>query len=231
MTSPDYSVPLYNRILRSIFRPIFRGIFHLISRVRITGLENVPKSGAYLIAINHVSIFEPPLMLAFWPSAPEAAGAVDIWSRPGQSLLARIYGGIPVHRGQYDRKLIATLLDVLKSGRPLLIAPEGGRSHVPGMRRALPGVAYIIDQAKVPVIPVGVVGSTDDFLEKGLHGKRPTIEMRIGKPIHLPLLEGKGEARREARQRNADLIMKHITTLLPPEYHGVYADQDLTKET
>lgn len=231
MTSPDYSVPLYNRILRSIFRPIFRGIFHLISHVRITGLENVPKSGAYLIAINHVSIFEPPLMLAFWPTAPEAAGAVDIWSRPGQSILARIYGGIPVHRGQYDRKLLDTLLDVLESGRPLLIAPEGGRSHVPGMRRALPGVAHIIDKAKVPVIPVGVVGSTDDFLEKGLRGKRPTIEMRIGKPIHLPLLEGKGEARREARQRNVDHIMTHIAALLPPEYHGVYADEDLTKET
>jgi 1-acyl-sn-glycerol-3-phosphate acyltransferase len=48
--------------------------------------------------------------------------------------------------------------------------------------------------------------------------------LRIGRPFTLPAIEGRGEARREARQRNADLVMQHIAGLLPPEYRGVYAD-------
>jgi 1-acyl-sn-glycerol-3-phosphate acyltransferase len=199
----------------------------LLSRVHITGKENVPESGAYLITINHVSLFEPPFALAFWPKAAEGAGAVDIWGRTGQSLLVRLYGGIPVHRGEYDRELIDTMLGVLKSGRPLLIAPEGGRTHTTAMRRALPGTAYLADLAGVPVVPVGIVGTSDDFLERALHGHRPEIEMRIGPPFILPPIAGRGEERRSARQRNADLIMRKIAALLPPEYHGVYAEKSV----
>lgn len=222
MSNQLYRVPLHTRWMRSILRPIFRGIFHIISHVKISGRENVPSKGAYLIAINHVSLFEPPFVLAFWPIAPEAAGAADIWERRGQSLLARSYGGIPVRRGEYDRNLIDLLLNVLKSGRPLVIAPEGGRSHSPGMKRALPGAAYLADQAGVPVVPVGILGAVDDFLASGLRGKRPTIEMRIGQPFRLTPITSKGEARRILRQKNADQIMLHIAALLPPEYQGVY---------
>jgi 1-acyl-sn-glycerol-3-phosphate acyltransferase len=225
MTEQGYRLPFSTRLLRVFLRPLFRGLFHLLSRVRITGKENVPASGAYLITINHVSLFEPPFALAFWPVAAEGAGAVDIWDRTGQSLLVRLYGGIPVHRGEYDRKLIDTLLSVLKAGRPLLIAPEGGRTHTLAMRRALPGTAYLADLAGVPVIPVGVVGTSDDFLERALHGHRPEIEMRIGPPFRLPPINGKGEQRRNARQENADLIMRKIAALLPPEYQGVYAEK------
>jgi len=224
MTNPSYSVPWRIRLARLVLRAAFRGIFHLLSRVVITGLENVPKKGAYLIAINHISLFEAPLVTSFWPTAPEVAGAVEVWERPGQALLARWYGGIPVHRGQYDRQLIETALSALRSGYPLLIAPEGGRSHEIGMRRAQPGVAYFIDEARLPVIPVGVVGSTDDFLARCLRWERPTIEMHIGKPFELLPIEGKGQARREMRQRNADLVMAQIAALLPPGYRGIYAD-------
>ena len=227
MTELGYRLPLRTRLFRAVLRPFFRGLFHVLSRVRITGKENVPQSGPYLITINHVSTFEPPFALAFWPVAAEAAGAVDIWDRTGQSLLARLYGGIPVHRGEYDRKLVDTLLSVLKSGRPLLIAPEGGRTHTLAMRRALPGAAYLADLAEVLVVPAGVVGTSDDFLDRALHGHRPEIEMRIGPPFRLPAITGKGEERRRARQMNTDLIMQRIAALLPAEYHGVYAEKPI----
>jgi len=158
-----YQLPWYVRIVRPPLRAFFRGVFHILSHVKVSGLENVPKKGAYIVAINHVSLFEAPFVTAFWPAAFEVAGAADVWDRPGQGLLARLYGGIRIHRGQYDRQMIDITLSVLRSGRPLLLAPEGGRSHQTGMRRAKPGVAYLMDKAGVPVVPVGVVGSTDDF--------------------------------------------------------------------
>lgn len=198
-------------------------VFRLISEVRITGASNIPDGEPYVIAINHISIIEPPFVIAFWPVAPEAVGAKEIWERKGQSLLARFYGGIQVHRGEYDRRLFDTMIKVINSGRPLLIAPEGGRSHTPGLQPALPGVAYLIDKSGAPVLPVGIIGSTDDFLKKAFTFQRPVLEMRIGELTMIPGVEGKGEERRKALKDNADLIMFKLAELLPPEYQGVYA--------
>jgi 1-acyl-sn-glycerol-3-phosphate acyltransferase len=220
--SKGYQLPLGVRLRRRLLRPLFRFLFRLLARVQINGVEHIPSSGPYLIAVNHVSIYDPPFVLAFWPVAPEAAGAVELWQRRGQAWLVRWYGTIPVHRGEYDRRLLATIQAALRSGRPLMIMPEGGRSHVPGMRRAQPGIAYIVEKSGVPVVPVGVVGTTDDFLKRALHGERPLLQMNIGRPLHLPPIEGKGEMRRAARQRNADMVMEHIAALLPPEYRGIY---------
>ena len=219
-----YTVQLRHRLARAVLRPAFRLLFHILSPVTIAGRENVPKKGAYLIALNHVSSYDPPFIVAFWPTAPEAAGAVEIWERPGQSILARMFGGIQVHRGQFDRQVLEKMIAALQSGRPLVIAPEGGRSHTPGMRQAEPGVAYLADKAGVPVIPVGIVGTTDDYAEKAFRFKRPPLEMRIGKPMRLPPVEGKGVARHRSLQANADILMREIAALLPPEYLGVYAD-------
>lgn len=218
----EYSVPLYNRIFRSAFRPIFRLIFHLLSDVKIIGKENIPSQGAYLITINHISLFEPPFMLAFWPIAPEGAGAVEIWNRPGQAILVRLYGGIQVHRGEFDRQALEGMIAALQSGRPLLLAPEGRRSHGHGMQRALPGAAYIVEKTGVPVLPVGVVGTSDNFFNRAIRLQRPRIEMRIGKPVTLPPVIGKGASRRETLQANADQIMLAIAALIPAEYHGAY---------
>ena len=220
-----YQVPRRVRLFRWLARPAFRGLFHLFGPVKVTGVENVPRQGAYLIVMNHISLYDPPFVLAFWPVAPEGVGAVDIWQRKGQSTLVRYYGGIPVHRGEYDRQVIEKLIAVLDSGRPLVISPEGGRSHTPGMRRASPGVAYLVEKAGVPVVPVGVVGTTDDYLQRAMHGKRPLLEMRIGAAFRLDGAQDFGLPRRAVRQRNTDRIMLQIAALLPPDYRGVYADE------
>lgn len=225
--SVPYRVPLFNRFARKVLRPIFRGLFHLLSSVHICGLEHVPKQGAYLVAINHISLYEAPFIVAFWPTELEAMGAVEVWQRKGQNILARLYYGIQVHRGQYDRQVMEQALAILTSGRPLLIAPEGGRTHRPGLRRAYPGIAYLVERSGVPVVPVGIVGSTDDFLQRALRFERPKLEMNIGKPLQLPPILAKGEARRQARQLNADRVMLAIAALLPPDYRGVYADFSL----
>lgn len=221
----QYMVPMHTRLLRHIMRPIFRAIFWSLMKVKRSGMENIPLKGPYIIAINHVSQYDPPFCLAFWPKPPEAAGAVDLWDRPVISTLASLYGGIPVHRGQYDRKLIDTLVSALESGRPVLIAPEGTRSHAPGMNRAMPGIVFLTDRVSAPVIPVGIVGTTDDLLHQAFHFKRPVIEMRIGKPMFLPHLAGRGEQRRKLRQAQVDEIMLKIAELLPPEYQGVYGEE------
>ncbi len=224
MSKNAFHLSAWVHVRRSIMRAVISGVFRLVGRVRITGAGNIPRGTPYMAAVNHVSIYDPPFLLTFWPEILQGIGAVDVFDKPIQGDLLRMYGTVPVHRGQYDRELLDAVLAMLSAGYPVMIAPEGGRSHVPGLRRAKPGVAWLLDEARVPVVPVGIVGTTDDFLARGLRGKRPPLELNIGKPFTLPPLEGRGEERREARQRNADLVMQHIAGLLPLEYRGVYAD-------
>jgi 1-acyl-sn-glycerol-3-phosphate acyltransferase len=226
MTS--YKIPLHIKIKRVFLLSAFRMLYRTLGRVKVTGQENVPLGTPYVIAMNHISIFDPPLVVSFWPEKPEVIGAADVFEKKGQGLILSIYGVIPVQRGGYDRVLLEKILAILKVGRSLVIAPEGARSHVPAMKRAMPGIGYIIEHAQVPVIPVGLVGTTDDFWRRSMRGEKPQLEMHIGKPIIFPAVTEKGTKRREARQQNADLVMCHIAGLLPEEYHGVYAGQAIS---
>ncbi|MEW6094472.1 MAG: lysophospholipid acyltransferase family protein [Chloroflexota bacterium] len=220
-----YRVAWWRRwIGRPLVRLLLGALFHILAPIKITGKVNIPFGKPYIVAFNHVSLYDPPFVGVFWPEQLEVMGAVEVWSKPGQNVLARLWGGIQVHRGDYDRALFDKVISALTSGHPLLIAPEGGRSHAPGMRQAKPGIAYIVEQTGVPVIPVGIVGTTDDFWQKASKGKRPALEMHIGKPLQLPPVEGRGEARRLSRQANADYVMRAIAGLLPEEYRGVYAN-------
>lgn len=222
--SDGYQVPFKFRMSRPVLKAAVRGIFHVLGKVKIIGKENIPIGKPYVVAMNHVSIFDPPFAAAFWPKQLEIIGASDVFEKPFQGDLLRAYGVIPVHRGDYDRALFGRIISVIKAGYPLLIAPEGGRSHATAMRRAKPGIAYIVEKTNVPVVPVGLVGTTEDYFRRAARGMRPLLEMRIGRPIHLPEITSRGIQKQEARQANADLVMNYLAGLLPKEYHGVYAD-------
>ncbi len=222
--SEAYQVPLRFKISRPILKAVFRFLFRVLGRVTIIGAENIPRGKPCVAAMNHVSIFDPPLAGSFWPGPLEVIGAIDVFDKPFQGQILRAYGVIPVHRGDYDRPLFTRMINILEAGYPILISPEGARSHVPGLKQAKQGVAYLVEKTGVPVVPVALVGTTEDFWQRARHGERPPLEIRIGKPIQLPELTGKGTERHEARQNNADLVMRYIAGLLPVEYRGEYAE-------
>lgn len=222
--SEIYRVPFRFRLSRPVVLAALRLSFNILGRVKVTGKDNIPYGKPYVLAMNHISIFDPPLIASFWPEKLEIIAASEVFSKPGQGLILKLYGVIPVHRGEYDRALMKRLISLIKSGFPLLISPEGARSHVTALQRAFPGIAYIIQETGVPVVPVGIIGTTDDFWQRAKRGEKPQLEIRIGSPFNLPRITEKGAARREARQRNADLVMRHVAGLLPEDYRGVYAD-------
>jgi len=224
--SEMYRVPLSIQISRRFLRLFFKSLFRLLGKVELIGLENIPDHNRYLIVFNHVSLVEVPFITAFWPGIIEIIGAAAVWERGFQALIAKMWSGIKVDRTQYDRDVFKQVERVLAAERPLMISPEGGRSHQPGLRRGKPGVAYILDKTNVVVVPVGVVGNTMDFLTKGLQLKKPPIQMIVGEPFVVPPLEGRGKERRLNRQRNTDIIMARLAALLPEDYRGVYVDYE-----
>ena len=221
-----YRVPLRTRISRRILRLFFKILFHIVGKVELFGMDNIPDHNRYVIVFNHVSLVEVPFIAAFWPKVIEIIGALAVWERGFQALIAKMWAGIQVDRTQFDREVFKQVELVLQAEQPLMISPEGGRSHHPGLRRGKAGVAYITDKVDVVVLPVAVVGNTIDFLTKGLRLKRPTIQMIVGEPFVVPPLKGRGEERRSARQKNTDYIMAQLAALLPENYRGVYVDYE-----
>lgn len=218
-----YRVSPYTRYIREMVRLTAKSMFHLMCKVKVSGFENVPLHGPYLVVFNHVSLYDPPVVLTFWPNQLEILGAIDVWSRKGQGILARLWGGIPINRDEIHRDAMNQTLAVLNSNLPLLISPEGGRSHAPGLRRAKTGVVYLAEASQAPIIPVGIVGTTDDFLQNAFQGKKPTIEMNIGEAFTVPDPEdAKKLFPKEIRQKKADYIMSKIAKLLPTNYRGYY---------
>lgn len=222
----EYRVPLKIRISRRFMRVFFRTLFHVLGKVELIDMENIPEDNRYVIVFNHVSIVEVPFIAAFWPRIIEIIGALAVWDRGYQGVIARMWAGIQVDRTQYDREVFKQVDRVLKAGYPLMISPEGGRSHTPGLRRGKAGVAFIVDNADVPVLPVAVVGNTIDFLNKALKFDRQVIQMIVGEPFKVPPIQGKGMERRLSRQKNTDYMMARLAALLPENYRGVYADYE-----
>jgi 1-acyl-sn-glycerol-3-phosphate acyltransferase len=218
----DYKIPFYNHAARRFIRPVFKALFNILSSVERIGFENIPHD-PYILIFNHVSLFEAPLIVAYWPTFPEVLGASDVWNRPGQDILAKAYGGIPIDRGEIDRTALHRTVDAVLSGKSLAIAPEGGRSHTPGMRKAKAGITYLFEKTKVNIVPLAMVGTTDDFLSNLLQLKRPRASMIVGKPFFLPEFDEKGKTGSELRQEKVDFVMKKIAELLPEEYRGYYS--------
>lgn len=216
----SYKVKLRNQIGRAFMRFLGRRILYpSLTRAKINGMENIPTHSGYIIAFNHLSMFDPPFLVCYWPYPPEWIGAAEMFHEKDKRLLVKMYGGIGLDRDQYDRQAIERAVDVLKSGYPLMVAPEMRITRTPGMRQARTGIAYLVHRTGVPVLPVGITGTPSTFLTEVLHLKRPQISLNIGKLIHL---EPIGEDRKVDMQRNADRVMANIARLLPEEYRGYY---------
>lgn len=216
-----YPHSTFVRVCRTLFVPVFRFLMSTLCKAQVRGLENVPPYGPYFIVCNHVDTLDAPLLVVFWPYPPEGLTAAENYSHPAIGILMRMYGAIPLKRTEYDRNALEKGLNVIQSGSPLLVAPEGTRRRHPGMQPARPGIAFLALKARVPLVPVGITG-TEDWIPAWKRLRRPRITMTIGKPFSLPDEPFTRENRREKLEEHTTLIMRKIADVLPPEYRGVY---------
>lgn len=214
--------------MQSQLRSIFRFLFRLLTRIEVVGLEKVPLSGGCILATNHLSRLDPPLLFMLIERNDLTALVADKYKKyPFIPWLVNTLKGIWIHREDADFRALKDARRYLQQGGLLGIAPEGTRSRTKGLLPGKPGVAYLADKAGVPVIPVAISG-TEGAIFKIFTLRRPKIRVAFGDPIQLPPLDR--EQREEMLQRNTDEILCHIAALLPPEYRGVYADHPRLKE-
>lgn len=207
-------------VVYQIMKWICTCLMHLVYDYRARGQENFPRSGPVIIAVNHLHLFDPGAVM---PAVPRkiVTLAADKWERNWiLGTLLRLAGVIFVRRGEVDRQALHSCLDVLSSGGVLAIAPEGTRSKTGKLQRAKAGIAYLATRTKAVIVPIAFWGI--ERLSEWKRLRRPTCNVVVGKPFHLP--QPKGKPTSDELQEMADLVMTRIAVMLPPSYRGVYAE-------
>jgi 1-acyl-sn-glycerol-3-phosphate acyltransferase len=200
-----------------LVRGLARLLAWLLVRLTVRGQEHVPLEGPLLVTMNHLGGGDPVLVIGYARRHLAIVGKVEVLDWPVIGPLARAYGMIPVRRGEPDRGTLKRMLEVLRTGGALLIAPEGRESLTGALEAGKTGPAFLALQAGAPILPVAITGTAwRRVLPAWRRLRRPQVTLTFGQPYRLP----PGMARREA----ADAIMRRIAALLPPEYRGVYAD-------
>jgi 1-acyl-sn-glycerol-3-phosphate acyltransferase len=217
-------------MINPFFRTVLRLLFRLIAQVRATGLENMPASGGFIVAGNHLGRLDPFLVyllldrndIIMLVAEKYKENAITRW-------LVRLIDGIYVDRFNADFHALRVVLSRLRQGGVLVMSPEGTRSPTGGLIEGRAGATYLAAKSGLPVIPVAEHGGEDAAVVKRLSRlQRADIILRMGKPFTLPPLAARG--REAALQQGTDEIMCQIAALLPPEYRGVYADHPRLKE-
>lgn len=213
---------MFHRLLHRLFCCVFRVLFLLLTRVWVVGKERIPTDGGYIVAANHLSMIEVPLVYCVI-NRHDVTGLVakKHYNNPFFRWVVNIMDGIWLSRSEIDTRALKAARDHLKGGGVLGIAPEGTRSETGALRQAKTGVAFLADQVEVPILPVAVSG-TWQITKEILTLRRPVIKVHVGEVFFLPKVDRK--ERDEGLKRNTDEIMCQLAALLPPENRGVYAD-------
>ena len=163
-----------------IVRAVLDFIFFVIFRLHVEGRENVPQTGAIIVAPNHKSDWDPPLIgVAFNTRIIHYMAKEELFKNPFLGWLIRQFGTFPVKRGTVDRTAIRQALRELKAGNPLGIFPEGTRIRREGLGRFHSGMASLALMTGTPVVPVAVIGS------RRMPHKKGPLAVLIGKPVEV----------------------------------------------
>lgn len=190
--------------------------YQMLFRGDVAGLQNLPRRGGYIVAANHASHLDPPIVGLFIPRQVSFFARKTLWKRGFASWWLDIVGTIPVDRdGGMSLDAIKRILQTLARGRAVIVFPEGTRSATGELQAPKAGVGLIACRAKVPVIPARVFGSFEAFGREG--------RLRLGTPISVsygPALQpgdyDHPEDGKERYARAAARIMDAINRIGPP---------------
>ena len=216
--------PLRYRLIRNIFTFLFR----VLARLHTEGLDKLPLRGPYIMATNHIHLFDPPLVFAVLGDR-YATGFVGASHQRNLfwRLLLNAVGVIWIRRGEADRAAMRAALTVLKGGRILGIAPEGTRSRSHTLIAGKEGTAFLAQRANVPIYPIGLWG-TENIVPAWLRLQRADVHVVFGEAFELSAVSA--DERSQRLQIWTDEIMCRIASLLPQSYRGVYSDHPRLRE-
>jgi 1-acyl-sn-glycerol-3-phosphate acyltransferase len=215
------------RLARGVVRPLLRAIAY----IDIVGLENIPETGAAIVASNHLGRLDALLAVIlsdredFVIMIAEKYQKFWFWRWVMGELDA-----LWLNRYEADFQTLKTVIKRMKQGQILGIAPEGTRSKTESLLQAKEGAAYLAVKTNAAVIPIAVWGTEDRaVVQRLLHFRKLIVHVRIGEPYVLPSMP-RGKAREQFLHDQTDEMMCRIAAMLPPKYRGYYANQPRVPE-
>ena len=176
------------RLRLAVLAPVARAFF----RVRVVNAGYVPSDGAAIVASNHVSALDGPILAVVIARERRrmtrfVTGA-EFFDRPAYGWILRLFRQIPIRRGAGDDRALDEAVGTVRSGAVAGIFPEGRVNANPddGLQRGRTGVGRIARAADVPVVPVAIWGTQDRWPRQGLRRNRPwrtTVALAFGPPI------------------------------------------------
>jgi len=191
---------------------LFLIIFKFYLGFTVVGRENVPRKGAFIFVSNHTSYLDPILLGTSLYRSLYYMARENLFKKRCFGWIMRKLHAFPVKRGKGDLSAIRESLGILGEGKPLMIFPEGTRAKDENLRKAMPGVGFIVAKAGVPVVPA-YVGGSFTALPRGIKTlNRHPVAVYIGKPIVFDK-SNFDKRDKESYRKISDEIMRDIAEL------------------
>lgn len=143
----------------SAVRFLLGGLVGTLSGWEVRGREHVPPTGGVIVASNHISFWDPPLVGTAAIRELHFLAKEELFRTPVLGPLIRTFNAIPIRRGVADLSGLTKAKDVLRAGRALLLFPEGTRRRDGELHHARPGVGMLAVTTDARVVPVYISGS------------------------------------------------------------------------
>lgn len=206
-------------IIYNIGNLLARFCFRTFGGLDVSGAEGVPKFGPLIIVSNHLSLNDPPLLVATIPRPLYFIGKKELFGNPITRLGMRSFHVSSFNRSAAGIDAMRVLMQNLERDRAVVIFPEGTRSPNGALQKGMLGVVYLALKSQAAILPVGITG-TETFPLWRIPVPFRKMKAKIGQPFTLPMIEGKPS--KEVMSSLRDMVMRRIADQLPPEYQGLY---------
>ncbi len=176
----------------------------LIFRIEVTGSDNIPKDGPFILCANHISAWDAPLLQCFIKRRIFFMAKDELFHVFFVGFIMRVIKAIPVKRTGADIAAIKSAIRVLRDGECLGIFPTGQREKVKGEGEVKGGVALLALKTKAPVVPVHINADFRIFSR---------VKLTIGTPKAYEISEGKAKADAEDAEKISKEIYSSILSL------------------
>ncbi len=198
--------------MREFVLKLVRSIYRVLFKIEIQGLENIPKDKNFLVIPNHISNFDPPLLVAFLPVDMAYMAKESLFKIPVVSRVIRAFGAFPVKRTGNDMAAVKLAIRILKGGKSLTIFPEGIRIRTHGvLGKGKQGAAMIAAKAGVGFLPVGIDAT---------YKLRSKVKVVVGEYIDFSEYSGKRLSSEELQQVTDRVLMPKIAELAGAKVYG-----------
>lgn len=196
----------------------FRTIYALYFRWRVIGAKNVPKSGGVILAANHASYLDPPLVGAGLDRGINYLARESLFRFPIVKQILASWNSVPVDRDGGGAKGLKMILDRLLGGGGIVLFPEGTRTRDGQLQPARAGIGLVVARSDAPVVPVRIFGTFEAWGRNQKLPRPKKIALRYGQPMGFEKLRAEAKNCSKARlkqiyQEIADEIMTAIAAL------------------